>query len=262
MDSGKGKGGILAVILLILGALALLKGPETGIIATILHLAGIASLVIGIGIFAIVALAIIAAMSSKKKNPNAQDKVEISQFLEEKRSELAKYKSTVATTQLEIRKLEEKIDDTDRKIKYAENDAKAFVAKGDDESAKRELIKIKELESTKERFVMIRDGYRNALNEMQRVADILEADILSFETRLKNADAMMSSNDGREQLIKEYEEKAQYEADYQEALKELETGISADLVAKYGDSPSVEPDVDTSGIDEQLRRLKNEQGTK
>ena len=262
MDNGKGKGGILAVILLILGALALLKGPETGIIATILHLAGIASLVIGIGIFAIVALAIIAAMSSKKKNPNAQDKVEISQFLEEKRSELAKYKSTVATTQLEIRKLEEKIDDTDRKIKYAENDAKAFVVKGDDESAKRELIKIKELESTKERFVMIRDGYRNALNEMQRVADILEADILSFETRLKNADAMMSSNDGREQLIKEYEEKAQYEADYREALKELETGISADLVAKYGDSPSVEPEIDTSGIDEQLRRLKNEQGTK
>ena len=97
---------------------------------------------------------------------------------------------------------------------------------------------------------------------MQRAADILEANILSFETRLKNADAMMSSNDGREQLIKEYEEKAQYEADYREALKELETGISADLVAKYGDSPSVEPEIDTSGIDEQLRRLKNEQGTK
>lgn len=262
MDSGKGKGGILAVILLILGALALLKGPETGIIATILHFAGIASLVVGIGIFIIVALAIFAALSSKKKNPNAQDKVEIAQFMDDKRSELAKYKSTVATTKLELRKLDEKIEDTDRKIKYAENDAKAFVAKGDDESAKRELIKIKELESTKERFVMIRDGYRNALNEMQRIADKLEADLLSFETRLKNADALMSTNDGRDQMIREYEEKAQYEADYQEALKELETGISADLVAKYGDSPSVEPDVDTSGIDEQLRRLKNEQGTK
>ena len=109
MDNGKGKGGILAVILLILGALALLKGPETGIIATILHFAGIASLVVGIGIFIIVALAIFAALSSKKKNPNAQDKVEIAQFMEDKRSELAKYKSTVATTKLEIRKLDEKI---------------------------------------------------------------------------------------------------------------------------------------------------------
>ena len=264
MGDGKGKG-ILAVIIMLIGGALLVVGPKEGVIASILHLAGLLGVIAGVGIFALVAALMFAAMAAKKKDPDAEDKMEINRFMEERRQELAKFKSTVATTEFELRKVEQSIADTERQIRYAESDAKAFVLKGDDYEAKRMLIRKQQLEKTRERLIMTRDGYENALAEMHRLVDKLESDIVSLESRLTNANALNSINSTDDRLIKEYEEKAQYQADYQEALRELESGMTAEM-AKYAKEDTgsfaktgkISKEEELS-IDEKLAQLKKDQ---
>lgn len=257
MGSRSGKGGIIAAIIAILGVLLLSGaiGPSEGMIASLFHLAGIACVVVGVAVFAIVVGVLIAAFASKRDNSKGDAKKEVNQLILEKRQQLAKFKSTVATAKFEHRKLMQKSDDLDRQIIYCNDEAKRCVTNGDDIGAKSAITKRQQYEKSKAAVTLQLEGYQNAISEMENLTEKLESDIISLEQRRDTVFVNQTINDGAaEAALKEYKEKAQYEADYAQALRELESGT----YSKYESAPA--PSFTESSVDEELEKLKKPSG--
>lgn len=194
--SNKNSGlGIGAIIVIVLGALFATGtiGGGSGMISSILHFAGIACITIGIIVVLLVALVIFAAFKTKPKNDNQDTKMEINQIIDSRQKELAKLKSTLSITKMELRKAQTKLHDS-------------------------------KSETEKRNYEEICANYESVIAESEKKILEMDADILLMKQRRDNAFSKINEADyllNEETKLEELEEKAQYEQDYAEAYKSL-----------------------------------------
>lgn len=208
-------GGIIAAIALVVGILfmtGVIKG-SSGIAATILKIAGIGCIVVGVALIAIIVAVIVAAVLSNKPSKGEEDKLATKKLITERKQQLSKVKSKISILSTNIQANDRKLQDFDAKIEACT-----------DELSRARMIDMKlSLENTS------RD-YHNSLNELNNLAVELESEILQMSQRRDNALAKMTmaevtkntaENLGNQSAIEELENKAQYQQDYANAMKEL-----------------------------------------
>lgn len=195
MNGSKGGLGIGAVIVIIMGVLCAtgVFGGTGGILGSILHIVGIACIVIGILVVLLLALVIFAAFRSKPKDENHDSKMEINGIIQSREKELAKLKSTVSITKMELRKAETKLKES-------------------------------RTEAEKANYAEICANYRRVIEDTEKRILEIDSDILLMKQRRDHAFSQLSEADyikNDEEVMEKLEEKAQYEQDYAEAYKSL-----------------------------------------
>ena len=188
MDNGKGSGSGAALIIILGIAAAILFitglfGSVTGVAGTLLKIFGLICIIVAALLVALIVAVIIIALNGRKTDPNAEEKSDTRELINTKEQEIAKVKSNIAVKKMELRRAE------------AEQDA-ALTAQ------------LTEL-----------------ITELTAREDALQAEVLSMKTRrdaalakLHEADTIKAEENG---VLKYLEEKAQYEKDYADALKQL-----------------------------------------
>lgn len=210
-DSGKFLGGVLALVGVVLGILMAtgVISSSSGLVAKILKASGIALIVLGAIIVLIVIAVIVAAIVASKPDPEAEAKMETKRVITTNKQQLAKLKSKATILESELKVVRQKLNDINSKI----------ALNGEYTS----LLRNKEnLEKTEAEYV-------NNLNEIYALIDEMDGDISSLESRRSNALAKMkmaeamqvSSNTTESGAIDDLENRAQYNADYADAMKQL-----------------------------------------
>lgn len=239
-DSFDAKGGIIAGILLGIGVLFCsgVIGPESEVLSKIIHFLGIASIVVCVLIVLLIVALFFVARKSIEVDENQSDKAKIKQTINDNRQQLSKLKSQATLLNMKLGNVNAKIKELDNRIKLCEDNAKRYLNQGDEASAKAELEKKNSILSNREGLLASYNEYNNSLNDLNDMIDKLEGNIVSIENRRDDAltklniastKKMIGEYEGKgnyEQLdaLNNLENKAQYEDDYANALKELNGG--------------------------------------
>lgn len=273
MKKNNAGGGIIAAIIIIVGILLAtgVISPSSAALANILKLVGIGCAVVGGAILAIVVAVIVASFKANKPDPDSAAKAEVNQAIAESTKQLAKMKSAVNVMQMDLRRTKTKIDDIDRNIKYCDMDAEKYVREKNDAKAAEAIAKKQGLIRQREKLVANEKEYEKNLARIQKMVDEYAAEVKAMRERRDDAYAKMKLAEAKDTMnafeeatrnqmmngvddvaLAELEEKAQYQADYMAAMKQLE---NPELFEKY-DNLAAEYDAEmaeTSRIQEKMR---------
>lgn len=263
-NSGKGAGGVLAAILVILGVLLAsgIGGLTTGILAKLVKWAGIALVTCGVGVVLIVVGAIIAAAMDNKTDEHQEAKMSVNQSIEERRQQLAKLKSSQTVLNMSYKRIVNQLAEVDKKIATCNTNAEDYLRQGNEAMAKNELAKKQTLLKSRENVAKTEEGYRSNLSQLEALIDQLSGEITDMELRrdsanakIKMAEAKQSMsgykdavNSGSQDSLSDYEKQAQYSADLAAALEQLEKSLGEselpfdkyDIDGSKGQKPVIE----------------------
>ena len=234
--TGKKIGGFFAMLAVVAGILLLtgVIGPKTGSMAKILHGVGIGCVVVGAVVVLLVIAIVIIAFATNKDDPDTELKAGANQVISDRKKQLSKLKSQASIMKMNVSSTKSKIKSLDARIELCEKNAEKYVAAGDDDNARSEITKKQELAANRETLIKSRENYDNSLAEIQRAIDSLECEIAELGNRRDSAMTKMKiakvnqnvagMDDGSaldEDAFDKLDEKAQYEEDYAESMKEL-----------------------------------------
>lgn len=240
--SGKGFGGVLAAVAVILGALLLtgIGGITTGIVSKLVKWAGIALVACGVGVVLLVIATIIAAALDSKTDEHQSTKASVYQNIAERNQQLAKLKSSQVVLNMDYKRLKDRIADTDRKIDMCNTNAEKYLREGKEKLAKDELAKKQNLLKSRESLDATAKGYQENLTQLDALISKLSTEIAEMEQRRDSANAKIKMAEAKKSMygytdistgsgndsLSEYEKQAQYQVDYLEAVKKLEKDLS------------------------------------
>lgn len=206
MDKGKkglgffGFAGIIVAVLILTG---IIKIP--GIIGTIL---GVGLLAAGLGIAAIVVLALVFAFKGSK-DENANVKADVNALVRAREQEITKINSKIAIAKMDTKKLLNNIKDLEGKMERSDSaDTKALY------------------EGQRDKLLATVSEYERTISDANNRVSMLKNEILDLQNRRDDAISKMNYanevKNSQTSSLEKFEEDAQFQEDYANALKELE----------------------------------------
>jgi len=272
MDNRGGFGGIIAAILAVIGfVLFKMFGKTEGIVGKLFHFAGIGLIGAGILLFLLVIVVLIAAFATNKPDEEQETKAKVNQAISNKHQQVAKIKSSIAVTNMDLRKIKSQINEIDKRIQFCDAEAEKQLKLGNEARAKQELSKKQELIKKREKLEENASHYENTIAQLQSMADGVVSQVSDMTERRDdayqkmkmakakqtmndyqlNAMAAQYDNDGSEALD-DLVDSAQYKHDYASAMSSLNSyeGMTSgeELMKKYDEIYGEEDDSSEEGM--------------
>lgn len=224
MNNSKNVFGGIAVVILIIGILLLtgVFGSFSGVVAVVTKAFGIGCIVIGALIAIIVIAVVIVAFKDRDKDENADTKKEINQIISSREQDIAKLKSNASVSKIELRRIEAKLNDVNKRLDDCDRMISRYEEEGKNSGALELESRKQALERERDNLNQVYETYLNNIHTTEKQIADAHSEVLDMKTRRDVAMSKMSQAQTiKNNTLGDFEDKAQYEEDYANALKEL-----------------------------------------